>query len=127
MEPGDIYVGSYRQIFNELTGQNIPLNPIYQSHGLLVHIKKRHADVVNYVSYISEIIANPDYVGHNQNEPDSIELVKCFDKNLMLCIKLDRSSERLYVASLFAITNSKLQHRLQSGRLVTYESKDGGV
>lgn len=38
----------------------------------------------------------------------------------MVCIKLDQKNDYLYVASVYEITESKLQNRLRSGRLKVY-------
>lgn len=37
--------------------------------------------------------------------------------NVMVCIKLDAKENYLYVASIFEITASKLNNRINSGRL----------
>jgi hypothetical protein len=113
-------VGRYVERFNELTGQNLPVGSIYQSEGLAVHVKKRHPNEVGNLEYISDVIKSPDYVGRNPKEPNSIELVKVIENNVMVCIKLDRADDYLFVASVFNITDSKLENRLKSGRLKAY-------
>ena len=113
-------VGRYVERFNELTGQNLPVGSIYQSEGLAVHVKKRHPNEVGNLEYISDVIKSPDYVGRNPKEPNSIELVKIIENNVMVCIKLDRADDYLFVASVFNITDSKLENRLKSGRLKAY-------
>lgn len=91
---------------------------IYQSEGLLIHIQKRHPEALKYIDRISEIIAAPDYIGINPNENNpSFELVKIFDDNIQIGIKLDTEKDYLFVATLHPITSSKIQHRLKSGRL----------
>lgn len=113
-------VGQYVERFNELTGQNLPVGCIYQSEGLAVHVKKRHPDEIGNLEYIPDVIKSPDYVGRNPKEPSSIELVKIIENNVMVCIKLDKSNDYLFVASVFNITDSKLQNRIKSGRLKAY-------
>lgn len=67
-------------------------------------------------------IENPDYIGVNPNESGtSFELVKIFDNNIQIGIKLDSSHEYLYVATLHTITNSKLEHGIQNGRLKKFD------
>lgn len=112
-----IQVGTYRQEFNAVTGQALPYGPIYQSPGLLVHVQKRHPGEVGNLALIPQVIQNPDYIGKNPKEPDSVELVKVFQNNVMVCIKLDNSNGYFYVATVFEINNSKLQNRISSGRL----------
>ena len=118
-----VEVGTYIDIFNQITGQNLPCGPIVQSTGLVVHIRKHHPDIVQFMNWIPTIIDYPDYVGHNPRETQSIELVKRLDKNLMVCVKLDCEKDRLYVASLYDITDSKLESRVKSGRLKLYGNK----
>lgn len=114
-------VGEYIELFNEMTGQMLPCGAIYQSHGLIKHIQKRHAEEQDHVSQIPQIIQSPDYIGKHPKEHNSIELVKVLNQNVMVCIKLDLDENYLFVASVFEITEAKLQNRLNSGRLKKIE------
>ena len=114
-------VGKYVSVFNELTSSALPLGTIYISDGFSIHIQKRHSNCVQYIERISEIIAEPDYVGCNPNEPDSVELVKTFDENIQIAIKLDTGKGYLYVASLYDVKQAKIDRRLASGRLKQYK------
>ena len=49
-----------------------------------------------------------------------VELVKAFEDNIQIGIKLDTTNNYLYVATLFDINSSKIQRRLNSGRLKKY-------
>ena len=120
MGDNEIEVGEYTQRFNDLTGQTIPCGKIYQFPGLQVHVQNHHPDKTSYISDIPDIIANPDYVGHNPKEGDSIELVKKYMDHEMVCIKLDSKKGYLYVASVYEITEAKLNNRVNSGRLKKY-------
>lgn len=115
-------VGEYIEEFNIATGQQLPCGHIYQSHGLKAHILKRHPDEVSNLDYVPEIIASPDYIGKHPREPDSLELIKVLEGNVMVCIKLDRGEHYLFVASVYEITESKLQNRLMSGRLKSWRN-----
>lgn len=110
-------VGEYRPEFNQLTGQNLPVGPIYQSDGLSTHVVKRHPDTLGNLSLVPSVIADPDYVGKNPKEPCSVELVKRIGDNVMVCVKLDNVNGYFYVASVFSISEGKLNNRLHSGRL----------
>ena len=114
-------VGEYTERFNELTGQNIPCGAIFQSAGLEVHIRKHHPNIVTEMDKIPAILSTPDYVGQNPKEPNSIEVVKRLAANLMVCVKLDLEKGYLYVASLYDITDAKLEKRLKTGRLKPYK------
>ncbi len=113
-------VGQYIERFNQLTNQTLPIGEIYQSAGLATHVQKRHPSEIGNLAHIPTVISSPDYIGQNPNEPDSIELVKTISDNVMVCVKLDKSDNHMYVASVFNITNGKLQNRLKSGRLKQY-------
>lgn len=111
------YIGKYKHEFNKLLDIDLPLCEIYQSSGLCSHIQKRHPNCISYIGNISEIIESPDYIGKNPKEPNSIELVKCYDDNILVAIKLDVRKKYMYVASLYDLTDGKLNRRINSGRL----------
>ena len=113
-------VGKYVERFNQLTNQTLPTGDIFQSDGLAAHVKKRHPSEIGNLAHIPSVVSSPDYVGHNPNEPNSIELVKVLANNVMVCVKLDANDNYPYVASVYNITNAKLQKHIQSGRLKAY-------
>lgn len=108
-------VGKYKPEFNTILHTNLPAIPIYKSSGLKKHIEKRHPDCIEYFVKIEDILTNPDYIGTKGN--GSVELVKIYDKNLLLALQLDISNKYFYVASLYDISTSKLNNRIHSGRL----------
>ncbi|MDD6219569.1 MAG: PBECR2 nuclease fold domain-containing protein [Clostridia bacterium] len=110
-------VGIYTQAFNSILGINLPLVKIFASDGLKIHIAKRHPGYEKYLNSLADIIKSPDYIGVNPTEPNSIELIKRLDENIQIAIKLDIDKNYLYVASLYDISESKIERRLQSGRL----------
>lgn len=111
-------VASFNCLFNKYLPSKINQTVIYQSIGLERHILKRHPECIEYLQYIPYIINHPDYIGVNPNEAGiSFELVKVFDKNIQIGIKLDMKDDYLYVATLHSITDAKLQHGLGNGRL----------
>lgn len=125
MKDNQIEVGIYYKKLNEITGLNLPILKIYRSLGLSVHMKKqKHFDCLKYIDDLPFIIQNPDFVGVNPNEKGkSIEIVKVMDKNILVGIKLDKSGEYYYVATMFSIQQSKLKRRLHSGRLKRFMEK----
>lgn len=112
-----ILVGEYKPEFNSILQREIPCLKIYQSSGLKIHIKKSHSNVLQYLENIPEIILFPDFIGCHPKEDNSVEFVKCYEKNILLAVKLDMGKNYLYVASLYDVTDSKIQNRLNSGRL----------
>ena len=108
----------YNSEFNKYLSTPLKYDCIYQSEGLQKHIEKRHPECLPYLSFISSIIENPDYIGVNPNEKGtSFELVKVMSENIQVGIKLDVREDYLYVATLHTITPGKLQHGLKNGRL----------
>ena len=110
-------VGVYNSLFNKLLDITLPCEKIYQSSGLYKHILNRHPDCLKYLNSIPDIINCPDYIGTNPHEPASIELVKKYDSNILIGIKLDLNENYLYVASLYEISDTKVRRRLHGGRL----------
>lgn len=111
-------VGEYTGEYNNLLNINLPCVPVYVSDGLKTHMQNHnHANCLQYIPNIPDIISNPDYVGKNPKEPNSIELVKTYADNIQIGIKLDTSKSYLYVATLFDIKQAKINRRLHSGRL----------
>lgn len=117
-------VGQYSGEYNELLNIDLPQCSIYMSEGLKKHIESRHNECLQYIERIEDIIKEPDYVGKNPKEPNSIEMVKIYDNNIQIGIKLDASNEYLYVATLFDIKQAKIDRRLYSGRLKKLEKTD---
>lgn len=117
MDKDLIKIGSYKRIFNEKLKIDLPCLDIYQSKGLIKHIEKRHPDCLKYMDHISDILCNPNYIGTNPKEPNSIELIKTYDKNIQIAIKLNANDEYYYIATLFNINFSKLNKKLEIGRI----------
>lgn len=112
-------VGSFTEQFNKILGTDMEQLEIFRSKGLPAHmVKRKHYKCLKYIDYIPDIISNPDYIGINPNESDdSIEIVKKYDDNVLLGIKLDSDGKYLYVSTMFDVQESKVLRRLHSGRL----------
>lgn len=116
-------VGTYNPRFNEILNINIEELEIYQSQGLRAHmIKSKHFKALKYMDNIPDIINNPDYIGVNPNEQasESIELIKKYEDNIMIGVKLDKSGDYLYISTMHDIQESKIARRLHSGRIKKY-------
>lgn len=119
MESNDLIpVGIFRDEFNRIVQTSLPVCTIYRSRGLVKHlIKRNHTDCIQYIDYIPLIIRDPDYIGVSPRQNQDIELVKRFDKNVLIGIKLDKGNEYLFVATMYILQDAKLERRLFSGRL----------
>lgn len=116
-----IPVGEYQESFNEQLEISLPAGIIYRSSRLINHIQRRHPAFVEYMDKLPEILSEPDYIGQNPKEPNSIELVKMFEDNILVAVKLDTKKDYLYVASLYDISDGKLHNRIHSGRLKKFK------
>ena len=83
------------------------------------HLEKRnHDNMIKYLSRISELIENPDYIGINPRERGrSIEYVIQLEENVLIGIKLDYKNEYFYIATMHEISELKLNQRIKNGRL----------
>lgn len=114
-----IEVGEFYQELNDIIDSNLPLQKIYRSKGFPAHlIKQKHFNCLKHIDDISDIIKDPDYIGINPNEDgDTIELIKIFNKNILIGIKLNTDDNYLYVSTMYEIQEPKLTRRLYSGRI----------
>ena len=79
---------------------------------------RSHPDFSILDSYLTStllLFRNPNESG------DSFELVKIFSENVQIGIKLDMKENYLYVATLHTITNGKLKHGIDNGRLKKFD------
>ena len=103
----------------ELLGLETEVSEIeYSKHGLKRHLEKRkHYDVLKYLNHIKDIIENPDYVGLNTNgNKMALEYVKCYKKNILLVLKINRTKDKFFIISMYSINDYKLNSRKFSGR-----------
>lgn len=114
-------VGIYYDKLNEVSGARLPVGSmIYRSSGLSIHMRNHgHGRYIQYIEKLEEILLSPDYIGVNPNEPanTSIELVKRYNDNILVGIKLDIENNYMYVSTMYGLQESKLQRRLHSERL----------
>ena len=117
MRGNSFIIGAYNGQYDALLGIHLPKLNIVQSEGLEKHIVKRHPNCLQYLNKIGEIISTPDYIGVNPKECGSFELIKQYDNNILVGIKLDIKNNYYYIATLHDIKQSKIENRLYSGRL----------
>ncbi len=59
----------YIQKFHTLTGQNLPLGPIYHSVGLAAHVKSPHLNIgASMHQHVSSLIQTAEYIGSNPKD-----------------------------------------------------------
>ena len=115
-------VGILQNKITNILNSDLPNAEILFYSGLRKHIKKKHKMCLKYMENIEDIIQNPDYVGINPDEPNSVELVKVLNDNVLVSINLSSDTEEkyLFVSSIYDISDGKLNNRLNSGRLKTF-------
>jgi hypothetical protein len=111
-------VGEYVEKFNIMLNLSLPIGDICVYPGVEKHVNKKHSEYLQYLDKISLIISNPDYIGKHPTIPNSIELIKVFDENILVSVNLDEVEGYLYVSSLYDVKESKIKRRLHSGRLL---------
>lgn len=122
-------VGKIKESISDNLEFSIP-KAVYASPGVINHIKKRHGKQFtkkvkdNIIDIVERIIKNPDYVGieYDRGNAQAIELVKKIDNTIILLgLEIDVESEYIYVATMYPLTESKLNARIYRGRLVKIE------
>ena len=104
----------------ELLGLETEVSEIeYSKNGLKRHLEKRkHYDVLKYLNHIK------DYVGLNTNgNKMALEYVKCYKKNILLVLKINRTKDKFFIISMYSINDYKLNSRKFSGRLRKVDKK----
>ena len=83
------------------------------------HLEKRnHDNMIKYLSRISGLLENPDYIGISPRERGrSIEYVIQLEENVLIGIKLDYKNEYFYIATMHEVSELKLNQRIKNGRL----------
>ncbi|EHJ52532.1 PBECR2 nuclease fold domain-containing protein [Streptococcus macacae] len=113
-------IGKILPYFKELVGLDSSITDVAVfEEGLKKHlVKQNHKDVLIYFDKIAEIISKPDYVGINPKEKtESMELIKRYDTNILLALKVDRKNDCYYIPTMYTVSEYKVKQRLYSGRL----------
>lgn len=106
---------------------------VYASPGVINHIKKRHGKQLtkrikdNIIDTMEKIIKNPDYFGLDckRGNGGSLELIKKIDNIILLLgLEIDMEGEYIYVATMYPISESKMNARIHRGRLVEFDSME---
>lgn len=120
-------IGEVSQKLKSLFGLDVSASDIrFSEEGLIKHMEKRgHHDVLQHIEDLGDILANPDYVGVNSREKGiSLEYVKRFEGNVLVAIKLHKSSDFFYVPTMYSLQEYKLQARIKSGRLKKFDKNN---
>lgn len=100
---------------------------VYASPGVINHIKKRHGKQLtkkikdNIIETMEKIIKDPDYFGldYKRGNGGSLEIIKKIDNIIFLLgLELDLEGKYIYVATMYPISESKMNARIHGGRLV---------
>ena len=112
----NITVGQFSDEYNKMLGTDYEKLPIVCSTGLEKHlIKRKHFDVIDCLDNLEEILAEPDYIG--LGEGAAVMFVKTLENNVTTVIKLNGDEENFYVATMYSISDYKLERRILSNAL----------
>lgn len=118
-----IIVGTLPQVIIDEYELKCDSNDVQMHPGVIKHIKRKHPGIYEQYSVnMKDIIENPDYVGRNPTEPNSVELIKLIDKHILIAVKLDPSGY-LFLSSMYDMHNGpvKIEKRLNSKRLKPFK------
>lgn len=104
-------VGLFDEKYNKILGTDFKVLPIVCSSGLRRHlIKRKHFDVIGCLDKLDLILSNPDYIGLGDGR--AIMLVKKLENNVTVVIKLNADEDKYYVATVYSISDYKLERRI---------------
>ena len=105
--------------YKNLVGLAKEVDAVNVSNGLEKHLKgRRHEKMIPYLEKLDYLLNHPDYVGKNPKQPDtSFECIKVIDENVLVAVKLDKKRDYYFVASVYDVTQGKLDHMIESGRV----------
>lgn len=93
--------------------------PIYLGTSNIAHMQKKHSTAyAKYGQHITQILAQPDYVGENPKD-GSIEYVKEFvveKEHVKIAIRISGSGT-LFVRSLYVLNPNRVQNFISKGTL----------
>ena len=90
---------------------------VYASPGVINHIKRHHGKQLT-----RKVIENPDYVGidKKRGKIGALELIKKVDAMILVGLEIDLEDNYIYVSTLYPITNSKINNKIYSGRIIPF-------
>lgn len=97
---------------------------LFAAPGVIRHVQKHLSEFSDkekedIISTMKDIFNNPDYVGqHPKKIGQALEVIKKLDNNILLSIEIDKTEGYNYVSSMYVITQSKLDRRIQSNRAI---------
>lgn len=82
--------------------------------------------MMKYIPDITDILNAPDYIGQNKNvKTESFEVIKVLADNVLVAVKLDKKNNYFFVASVYNVTDSKLNHMKRNGRIKSFDKMVG--
>ena len=123
----NIKIGELNQKVIDLLGLNLkPQNVNIWSTRIEEHCekhKKEYSSIDAYnqaVKSIPLIIDNPDYIGIHKN--GNIQYIKRLDDISLVGVQVIKGGGGLLFRTIFPITESKLEHSLETGKFIPYDT-----
>lgn len=97
--------------------------PIYIGPSNVEHIRCKHpVEFVKHLQDIPDIIENPDYIGVHPRQ-GGVEFVRMFEENGVMVSVRPSAKSTLFVRSIYAVTDERVQSYLQKGTLIRFEEE----
>ena len=94
------------------------------------HILEHHPEVAKYLNCIPNILKNPDCIFWEINRESTIWLVKKFDKNIKLTVKLNFSQNKNLKNSIIQMQimrESEVDRNIRNGNIIKLFDKNNPV
>lgn len=95
-------------------------NEVFMPPGVLKHLRKRGhwKDFMDHCDDLPDMIANPDYAGQNPKNPQTIELYKIVNDEVLMAFKLSPDIG-IFLSSFYKLKkgDDKIKKRLRIGRI----------
>ena len=91
------------------------------------HIKKRHPEVEKYIKDISTIVNKPDMVLQETKRNDTIWLIKTFDKNVKVTLKLNTTNDKKIKNSIIQMQfmrDSEVRRNIKNDKVIILFDKN---
>ncbi|MEA4882955.1 MAG: PBECR2 nuclease fold domain-containing protein [Clostridia bacterium] len=116
-------VGNLSQEVISRLGLHYGSGPIYIGPSNVEHIRCKHpVEFVKHLQDIPDIIENPDYIAVHPRQ-GGVEFVRMFEENGVMVSVRPSAKGTLFVRSIYAVTDERVQSYLQKGTLIRFEEE----
>lgn len=91
------------------------------------HILEHHPEVVKYLDLIPDILKDPDFIFWEVNRNNTVWLVKKYDKNIKLTIKISSPQDKHFKNSIIQMQimrESEVERNVRNGNIIKLFDKN---